>query len=282
MQQDLPLLPTGLHQGWSASLELGYAVQFGCTVPVHRKHHGPLRVQKHYPNARGGCQHIIVHPPGGIAGGDQLAISVDLQPGCDVLITSPGAAKWYDSFGRTAGQQVYITLAPGSRLQWLPLESIIYAGGMVSMRNHVHLQGDATLLWGDVTCLGRPAANEAFDRGHWQQAMRIQRDDTLLWHEQSVLPGGSPALAAPTGMRGHTVMATLLWAGPALPEAIHQAALVASEPYLAAATQLPGLWLARYLGDSAEQAHHWLRCLWRELHPFTHQSEAIAPRIWST
>jgi urease accessory protein len=66
---------------WHAELELAYARFGDCTRPVMRRHLGPLRVQKHlYAEGPEVCQHIIVHPPGGIAGGDRLDISARVEP----------------------------------------------------------------------------------------------------------------------------------------------------------------------------------------------------------
>ncbi|KPA93832.1 urease accessory protein UreD, partial [Pseudomonas asplenii] len=85
---------------WHAELELGYA-RFGDTTrPVRRRHLGPLRVQKHlYAEGPEVCQHIIVHPPGGIAGGDRLDISAHVERDAWAQLTSPGAAKWYRASG---------------------------------------------------------------------------------------------------------------------------------------------------------------------------------------
>ena len=275
-------LPAGLQAGWHAALELGYALVQGRTVPVHRRHQGPLRVQKHFIDAHGQCQHIVVHPPGGMAGGDRLTLDIDLAAGSQVLLTSPGAAKWYDSFGRQAGQQLQVRQQPGSLLEWLPQETILYAGSTVQLDNCFRLQGDARLLAGEVMCLGRPASAEHFDRGLWQQASEVWRDDTLLWCEHNHVPGDSPLLASPVGMGGHTVLATLLWAGPALPPDIHQACLELPCAGRAAASQLPGIWLARFIGDSAEAAHHWLRGCRNLIYPFSHGRAASQPRIWAS
>jgi urease accessory protein len=63
-----------------------------------------------------------------MAGGDRLTLDIDLAAGSQVLLTSPGAAKWYDSFGRQASQQLQVRQQAGSLLEWLPQETILYAG----------------------------------------------------------------------------------------------------------------------------------------------------------
>lgn len=275
-------LPPALLAGWQAALELGYAVVQGRTVPVHRRHEGPLRVQKHFIDAHGQCQHIVVHPPGGMAGGDRLSLDIALADGCQVLLTSPGAAKWYDGFGRRSSQCLQVRQQSGSLLEWLPQETILYAGSMVALDNRFELHGDACLLAGEVLCLGRPASGERFSRGLWQQSGEVWRDGRLLWCEHSHVAADNPLLASPAGMGGHSTLATLLWAGPALPPELHQACLDLPCAGRAAASQLPDVWLARFIGDSAEAAHHWLRACRDLLYPFSHGRAASQPRIWAS
>ena len=89
---------------WHAELELGYGRFGDSTRPTLRRHFGPLRVQKHlYAEGPEVCQHIIVHPPGGIAGGDRLNICASVGPDAWAQLTSPGAAKCASSCRRTLG-----------------------------------------------------------------------------------------------------------------------------------------------------------------------------------
>jgi urease accessory protein len=272
------------HTGWQAELELAYQHRDGASLPSRRWHRGPLRVQKHFhPEGPDVCHHIIVHPPGGIAGGDHLRLDLDLGPDSHALLTSPGAAKWYRCQHTPAQQTLTARLAAGAVLEWLPQETILFSGARAELSAQLELAGDARLLWGDVVCLGRPAAGERFACGHWAQRSELWRDGQLIWHEQLWLDGDDPLLDAAAGLAGHGVAATLLWAGPELDEpAMTLARACCAEHGHAACTQLPGVWLARWLGDSAEAALAWQRALWTALRPHWLQRPAHAPRIWRT
>ncbi|MDR3412722.1 MAG: urease accessory protein UreD [Formivibrio sp.] len=273
----------GGFDNWQARLDLAYARTAQGTVPIRRVHQGPLRVQKHlYPEGTDVCQHIIVHPPGGIAGGDSLQIDVALGNAAHALITSPGAAKWYRGFGRSAQQTLSVHLDQGAILEWLPQETILFNGAEVAISNRFELAADARLLTMEVVCLGRRACAELFLEGIWRQKTEIRRDGKLLWHEQIVLPGSSPLLDSPIGLGGDPVAGNLIWAGPALPQEITDACRRLEVEGRLAVTQLPHLWVARYLGPGSEAAHTALRAVWALVRPAALGRTAMAPRIWAT
>ncbi|MBP5072638.1 urease accessory protein UreD [Pseudomonas chlororaphis] len=266
---------------WHAELELGYA-RFGDTTrPVQRRHKGPLRVQKHlYAEGPEVCQHIIVHPPGGIAGGDRLQIRASVDRDAWAQLTSPGAAKWYRAAG-PAYQTLELNVAAGATLEWLPQETIVFSAAQAELSTRIELQGDARLFYWDLVALGRPASDERFDLGYFQSHLDIRRDGQLLWHERQRIVGGDGLLDSPIGLDGHPVFATLLVTGEidsqllercrALPHAVR-----------GDLTQLPGLLVARCLASEALLARAWLIDLWRLLRPALLGREALPPRIWST
>ncbi|MGY1451526.1 urease accessory protein UreD [Pseudomonas chlororaphis] len=266
---------------WHAELELGYARFGDSTRPVQRRHKGPLRVQKHlYAEGPEVCQHIIVHPPGGIAGGDRLQIRASVERDAWAQLTSPGAAKWYRANG-PAYQTLELNVAAGATLEWLPQETIVFSAAQAELSTRIELHGDARLFYWDVVALGRPASDERFDLGHFQSHLDIRRDGQLLWHERQRIGGGDGLLDSPIGLDGQPVFATLLATGEIDSQLLERCR---SLPHAVRGdlTQLPGLLVARCLASEALLARAWLIDLWRLLRPALLGREALPPRIWNT
>ncbi|MEA1606665.1 urease accessory protein UreD [Pseudomonas spirodelae] len=266
---------------WHAELELGYGRDGDATRPTLRRHKGPLRVQKHlYAEGPQVCQHIIVHPPGGIAGGDRLDICATVGANAWAQLTSPGAAKWYRATG-PAYQSLKLRVEAGATLEWLPQETIVYAGAQAELSTDIDLLGDAKLLYWDIVALGRPASGERFDAGHFQAELNIRRDGQLLWHERQRVTGADGLLDSPIGLDGKPVFATLLITGEIDSELLERCRNLTT-PVRGDLTQLPGLLVARCLASEALLARAWLIELWRLLRPELLGREAIPPRIWNT
>ncbi|MES2149149.1 MAG: urease accessory protein UreD [Pseudomonadota bacterium] len=266
---------------WQASLRLAFAGDGHRTRLVGNAHRGPLRVQKAlYPEGPGICHAIVLHPPGGVVGGDRLAIEVECGARAHALLSTPGAAKWYRANGRVAGQQVRLTAGPGAAIEWLPQESIFYNQARVELEHDVELAIDARYLGLEILCFGRRAAGEQFTQGSLRQRTRIRRAGQLLWWEQGVLDGAGAGMHSALGLGGASVCATLIAVAPALPAGL-LAAVRGLDPALAA-SQLKTLFVARYLGHDSETARRLLAAAWQLLRPPLLGCAAPLPRIWNT
>lgn len=270
--------------GWRARLALGFTYEHGRSRLAQREHEGPLVVQKPlYPEGHGVCQCIVVHPPGGVAGGDRLALTVDVAQRAHAQLTTPGAAKWYRSGGNPATQQVKFRVAAGAVLEWLPQGTIVFDGAQATSTIHIELERGATYLGWEVVCLGRTASDEHFRQGEWRQRIDIIRDDALVWSERSLLHGGCPLLYSRVGLNGAPVFGTFV----AMTESVDDSALAACrglEPAQGegAVTRLPNALVARYRGDASEAAHDYFSALWTTLRPHVAGRAAVRPRIWGT
>jgi len=276
------LVAEPLVRSWKARLSLGFSYIDERTILAERTHDGPLVVQKPlYPEGSDPCHAIIVHPPGGIAGGDELSLSVSADKGASVLLTTPGAAKWYRSAGTWARQGV--TFNVGGTLEWLPQETIVFDGALAQTAYDVNLGADACLIGWDIVCLGRTGSGERFARGLFRTSTQVRREGKLLWLERGRIDGGGRLLASPAGLAGKPVFGTLYACGLKLHQALLQETRKTEpEQGQGAVTLLPGILLARYLGDSTEAAKRYFVALWRILRPALTGRDAIEPRIWRT
>ncbi len=277
--------PSAGENAWQARLSLGFADDAGTTRLIERSHSGPLRVQKPlYPEGGAVCHAIVVHPPGGVVGGDRLAINARVGAAAHAFLTSPGAAKWYKANGKVSRMQVHLHAQAGASVEWLPQESIFFDQADVALEQSVTLEADATYIGCDIICLGRRASGETFNSGKITQRTQIRRDGKLIWWEQGALAGGGASMRSPLGLDGHSVCATLLAAGKALPAAalagVREAGLAAGARF--GVTQVKGVLAARYLGDDSEQARRLMLAVWQRLRPLLLERAAPVPRIWNT
>lgn len=271
---------------WHATLDLGFERRGESTVLAHRRHEGPLRIQKAlYPEGPGLCHGIVLHPPAGVVGGDQLRINAAVDDNAQALLTTPGAGKWYRSAGALAEQFVSLKVGAGATAEWLPQESIFFSGAHAAMHTAVDLDTGARFIGIESLCFGRRASGETFDRGSLRLATDIRLAGRLIWHERGRIDGGSPLLYSPVGLAGYSVCSTVLAAGVHITAETLAACRQAGSSEAGAkfgVSALPQLFVGRYLGHSAEAAREWFIELWRHLRPALNGRAMVVPRIWNT
>ena len=273
---------------WLGHLQLDYRRLDEARTVGHDRHSGPLRVlQSLYPEGPATCHHVLVHPPGGIVGGDRLVIDAKLTEGCHALITTPSATRFYRSAGEVAAQSLHASLAAGSRLEWLPLETLVYDAALAENSMNFEIAPGAEMLGWDMLALGLPAAGLPFTRGHYLQHLQLPG----RWLERGRISASDHQLLnSPLGLAGHSVLATIWFAaGEALPTRRRDALIDAArhccsshELRATAGCTSPeaGVIVLRLLSDHVETAFNLLtlvRAAWREL---AWGLPANPPRIW--
>ena len=274
--------------GWRGHLALDYRADRGRTL-VRDRHDGPLRVLKSLHPEDGVCHSVLVHPPGGIVGGDELSIAIGVETGAHALVTTPGATRFYRSTGATAEQATTIDAAEGSRIEWLPLETIAYSGCEAINRTTCRLAPGAEMIGWDVTALGLPASSLPFVAGRFTQSIELPG----RWLDRATTRADDTRLLdSPLGWNGRRVLATMWFAsGGALAESSRDDLLgaardIASAHALAssagATSPQDGVVVVRALADRVEPAMELLVRIWRAWRPIAWGLEPCVPRVWST
>ena len=287
--REIPRINAGIRMSSQARLELDYVREGERTIVRHR-HEGPLRALRSlHPEGLAICHTVIVHPPGGIVGGDRLDIVAGLGAGAHALVTTPGATRFYRSAGATAVQQVRLRLAEDARLEWLPLETICHGGALAESRLSFELAPRAELIGWDLLALGLPASGADFDRGRVTQHIELPG----VWLERGTIAAADRRLLdSPLGWDGQRVLATLWFAcGTPLADARREAlleaargttgvhALATSSGCTAPNSQVVVL---RALAPRVEPAWTLLVQVWRRWRAVAWQLPAPLPRLWQT
>lgn len=271
--------------GWIAELELWFAQEAGRSRLTRRRHLGPLVVQRPFhPEPDGTCHIYVLHPPGGVAGGDRLSLRFSLDTGARVVLTTPGATKFYRSAQAECTQTTRVEVGAGAVCEYLPQETIVFDGANARIETCVSLAPEATYVGWDFVCLGRPAANERFDTGRVSQRIEIMRDGRPIWLERIELAGGSPLLDAAFSLAGNPTFGTMVYAGAIADDAAERlrAAIGADGTAVFSVSQLEEVVVCRYLGPRVADGKALFVRAWDTLRTLGQGKAASAPRIWAT
>lgn len=267
-------------QGWQAKLELGYKQRGDRTRLVHSKRSGPLAVQRAFYPEGEVCHTYLLHPPGGVVAGDQLNIDLSVESGASVLLTTPGATKFYRSTGAQANLTQRLHVSDNASLEWMPLENIYFPQTKSRILTEVHLHQRAQFIGWEINCFGRPSNAERFEQGEVHSEMRIYRDGAPLLFDRFSTSGES-AINSAVGLRGisgnSTLVATLT--DTELAEQVQQ--LLAGNQ-LAGATVVDGLLVVRTISEQSHEVMALFAEVWRLIRPSILGREACMPRIWAT
>ncbi len=288
---------------WRARLELAFFADerqaaTNSTEPAGRTRfarkvgYGPLYVQKPFYPEGAPCHVYLLHPPGGVVGGDKLNVEMTVGRDAHALITTPAATKFYRSAGPWAEQCSTLHVAPTGVLEWLPQASLLFSGCRVRLRTRVFLAPGSRYIGWEFCCLGRPAAQEMFSAGVLDQHIEVYRRETAaakplpMFLERNHWAGNDALLRARWGLSGATTVG-LLCATPLDAEMTATLRTTMAETQFSADVSssislLNGVLTARVLAAGAEPAHRWLSHIWQLLRPMLLDRPACTPAVWQT
>jgi urease accessory protein len=284
---------------WVARLELRFASRPGLdagldtgpsaptrTVLAMNRHQGPLLVQKAlHPEGPGVCHAVLLHPPAGIASGDDLAIEVQVESGAHAVLSTPSATRWYKSTGVAAKQQLTMRVASGATLEWLPEENLFYEHVKARQKSVIDAEPGARLIAWDAFMLGRTARGEHWQDGEVSLESRLHQGGKLKFFERGIFRGGDLEMDGPAGLNGFRCGATLLAMGPGVSQTLSDE-IADRLPYqpelMAGCSQIePGLIMMRVLGREATSVRQLLHEIWTTIRPAVTGVAAKPLRLWA-
>lgn len=268
--------------GWLAELNLEFSEGSSKTFLSKRSQVGPLTLQRPFYPEDGVCHVYILHPPGGIVGGDELSININSNSGTNALITAPGAAKVYRTIrGKYSIVKQDVVVENGSTLEWLPMETIIFPGANSKFSTRFSLYGNAKLAAWEIQCLGRPAINERFDSGKLKFSFELWKDGVPIIIDK--LKVDHIEIDNIASLRGFPVFGTFLISANDhnILERVRDL-ISENDSYIAGATQVDEFIIIRCLASKTHLIQELFRTIWIELRHLIIGKESVPPRIWLT
>lgn len=272
---------TAAPEGWIASLDLGFEQRNARTVLASKRQRGPLTVQRPFYPEGGVCHVYLLHPPGGVVGGDRLEIAVGVAADARTLITTPGAAKFYRSAGARAIQRQTLRVADGGLLEWFPQENILFPGARLRTETNVELAGAAQFIGWELHSLGRPVIAERFTPGVADLGFSLWRDGRPLLRDRMRL-SGERDLDGPSGLRGFPICGTFVATGADTRDLdAARAGLPEEADVPVGLTLIEDLLVARCLSSAVEPLNRIFVRFWSILRPRLLGRKPCPPRIWA-
>ncbi len=268
--------------GWIAELELRFSKSKSKTFLSTRKHIGPLTIQRPFYPEGDLCHLYLLHPPGGIVGGDQLSIEVNTDSNSSALLTTPGATKVYrtsDHKHSTINQNFIV--AEDSSFEWLPMETIVFPGANSQFSSKLLLSGNARIAAWEVYCLGRPAINESFDFGNLNFSLELWRDGMPILLDKLMID--KTELESVVGLRGFPVFGTFIISktNKKVLETV-RTMMIETDSCVTGVTQIEDIIIVRSLAKKTYLMQDLFKKIWQTIRPLVFNREATIPRIWAT
>lgn len=271
---------------WEAHLDLGLIHKNNKTVLNKRRHIGPLTLQRpFYPEQDGTCHLYVLHPPGGIAGGDSLNLNLVCNQDTSTLVTTPGANKFYQSSSLAAWQNQKLYVKENANLEWLPQETILFDGSNVDSITKIELKSSSRFIGWEIVSFGRPACAEKFSRGTFKQSYEIWYDNQPIFIDKVIIKDRAEVFSSLWGLQSKPVMGLMTVVNQdtdLLNEAKISIQNQTNQHSCLSVTVMNNILVCRCLDDNSMSIRDQFIEIWKLIRPIVMNKHPCEPRIWAT
>ena len=173
---------------WQASIKLEFRKDKDKTLMVRNLHYGPLVVQKpFYPEVA--CHVYLLHPPGGVASCDHLCVEAKANEHSQVLITTPGATKFYKGENNYSLFEQNFYVENDASLEYLPAQNIFYKGTHTKVKTTFYLKDNSRFAFRDVSKCGMKDEERPFENSSLFNTVTIVENGKEKLIETSFIDG---------------------------------------------------------------------------------------------
>lgn len=256
----------------------GARVVFGAGAPharlVSLAESGGYRVKFPAPDDR--AEAVLINTGGGVAGGDRVAIDIELQPDAALTATTQSAERIYRALGDPSRIDVRLGVGANADLAYLPQETILFSHAKLRRSITAEIAADATLLIAEMIVFGRQAMGETVTEGSFRDSWRIRQEGKLIYADEVRFEGPiHELLQRPSIGGGARAMATLIYVAADTVDRLGEVrGVLEGASCRASASTWNGLLCVRLLGDPAAVRKTTARTI-------AGLSRRALPRVWS-
>jgi urease accessory protein len=250
----------------------------------------PLRVVRAFSQEDGSTLVHLHNVSGGVLGGDELTLRVNVRAGARVRITTTGATRLYRprENAAPASQVNEIHLEENGSLEYVPDSLIPYAGARFRQRTSIRMETGASLFWWEIVAPGREARNEIFEYESLEFKTNIWAMERSILAERVLVEPRRREMTSPARLGAFRTWASFYICQAGLNAAAWTAAEQELRPVLQQLSQHRALWsistlpahglLVRCLAVDGRDIASGLHRVWHAAKMHLHGQPAVAPR----
>ncbi len=234
-------------------------------------------------DAERGCPDVaLINLAGGLTGGDRMHGCLTWRAGTVAGATTQAAEKVYRSAGGAVEVATELVVEAGAWAEWLPQETILFAGAALERRLTLRLAPDARALVVEPLVFGRLAMGEVATGLHLIDRIELHVGERLTWLDVTRMTGCTePLLDRPALGGGLRALATVLYAAADAADALPVVReALAGLPAPGAATRLDGAVVVRFHGPDPLAVRRSLVALLPRLRAALGGLPPRLPRLW--
>ena len=236
-------------------LRVQVAVRNGATVLDRLFQTGNLKARFPRGAVRGWLDIVTLNTSGGIAGGDRLISTFKVEADARATIAGQAAERYYRVSPCSPAAQVRtrIWLGNAAAAEWLPQETILFDDCAMDRQLDIEMSASSWFVGVETLVFGRAAMGERVRKGQIRDAIRLRREERLIWHDTVRMNGEIDALLRrPAVAHGAGAVATLVHVAPGAEQRV-DAVRAALEPMPAESgvSVWDGMLIARLLAPDA-------------------------------